>query len=34
VRPIIWQRVPLSRAAEAHEAMARRDVIGKSVLIV
>ncbi len=33
VRPISGQRVPLSRAAEAHEAMALRAVIGKSVLI-
>lgn len=32
VKPIIGQRVPLSRAAQAHEAMARRTVIGKTVL--
>jgi len=34
VTPIIGQRVPLAKAADAHEAMARRTVIGKSVLIV
>lgn len=34
VKPVIGQRVPLAQAAEAHEAMGRRTVIGKSVLIV
>lgn len=34
VRPVIGQRVPLARAADAHAAIARRSVIGKSVLTV
>ncbi len=34
VRPVIGQRVPLDRAADAHAAMAERTVIGKSVLTV
>jgi NADPH2:quinone reductase len=32
VTPAIGQRMPLARAADAHEAMARRAVIGKTVL--
>jgi NADPH2:quinone reductase len=34
VRPSIGQRVPLARAAEAHAAMQRREVIGKTILTV
>jgi NADPH2:quinone reductase len=34
VRPTIGQRLPLERAAEAHAAMERREVIGKTVLTV
>jgi NADPH2:quinone reductase len=32
VRPVIGQRLPLERAAQAHAAMAERTVIGKTVL--
>lgn len=34
VRPVIGERVPLERAGEAHAAMARREVIGKTVLVL
>jgi NADPH2:quinone reductase len=34
VRPAIGQRVPLDRAADAHAAIERRSVIGKTVLTV
>lgn len=34
VRPVIGQRVALERAADAHAAIARREVVGKSVLEV
>jgi NADPH2:quinone reductase len=34
VQPIIGQHVPLTRAAEAHQAMADRSVIGKTLLTV
>lgn len=33
VRPVIGQRLPLERAAEAHAAIEARSVVGKSVLI-
>jgi len=33
VRPVIGQRLPLDRAAEAHAAIAERRVAGKSVLV-
>lgn len=34
VRPVIGQQLPLERAAEAHQAMADRKVIGKTVLTI
>jgi NADPH2:quinone reductase len=34
IRPVIGQRVPLERAAEAHAAMEARSVVGKTLLIV
>jgi NADPH2:quinone reductase len=32
IRPIIGQRYPLERAADAHRALEARDVIGKTLL--
>jgi NADPH2:quinone reductase len=34
IRPVIGNRLPLERAADAHTAMADRTVIGKTVLVV
>ena len=32
IRPVIGQRYPLERAADAHRAIEARDVIGKTLL--
>jgi tumor protein p53-inducible protein 3 len=34
LRPVVGRTIPLERAGEAHEAMARNEVVGKIVLVV
>jgi tumor protein p53-inducible protein 3 len=34
LRPVVWRTFPLDRARDAHEAMARNEVVGKIVLVV
>jgi NADPH:quinone reductase len=34
LRPVIGQRYPLERAADAHAAMASRATVGKTLLVV